>query len=222
MTASFHRATVGSNSPRKGDIPCIVAPGAIDYICKGPFETLDPAWQQRLHIIHNRNITNIRTTAAELDRAARFMAERLSRAIGPIRVMIPLKGFSEPDAAGKPFYDPGADRTFVDVLKTHMRADIDIVERPHHINDDRFVREGGRHHDGHAGLMAAVRGPTETATQKGNPMTFKIIPAQYRFHHSGQGGVRDRRATDTARTSKCRPGHFTSRTARRKSWWIRE
>ena len=38
-------------------------------------------------------------------RAAKFIARKVNRAIGPVRILVPLKGYSEPNAEGKPFYD---------------------------------------------------------------------------------------------------------------------
>lgn len=123
------------------NIPWILAPGAIDYICQGGYEHLPPRWQKRKHIIHNRNITLVRATADEMVRAAGFLAQRINRAIGPVRMMIPLRGFSEPNAVGKPFYDPEADREFIRALKQNVRQGVEILEMDAHINDDVFVLE---------------------------------------------------------------------------------
>jgi uncharacterized protein (UPF0261 family) len=126
----------------KVNIPYILAPGAIDYICKGPYADLSPAWQKRNHIIHNQNITLVRGTAREMVRAAKFLAAKINRAICPVRILIPLKGFSEPNAKGKPFYDPEADRAFIQALKDHLRDDTCIIEEEAHINDESFVKRG--------------------------------------------------------------------------------
>lgn len=122
-------------------IPWILAPGAIDYICKGGYQNLPPRWKKRKHIIHNQNITLVRATSAEMVQAAKFLAKKINRAIGPVKIMIPLRGFSEPNAEGKPFYDPAADREFIRALRKGLRRDIEVLERDAHINDDAFVRE---------------------------------------------------------------------------------
>ena len=98
-------------------IPWILAPGAIDYICKGGYQELPLRWKKRKHIIHNRNITLFRATSAEMVNAAGFLAKKINKAIGPVKIMIPLRGFSEPNAEGKPFYDPEADRDFIRALR---------------------------------------------------------------------------------------------------------
>lgn len=126
-------------------IPWILAPGAIDYLVKGPYQDLPPSWKKRKHLIHNRNITLIRATSREMISAARFLVRKINRATGPVRILIPLRGFSEPNAEGKPFWDPETDRNFVLAIKEALRKDIQMIEIDAHINDDSFVAEGVRH-----------------------------------------------------------------------------
>ncbi|MDD4240498.1 MAG: Tm-1-like ATP-binding domain-containing protein [Smithellaceae bacterium] len=125
-------------------VPWILAPGAIDYICQGGYEQLPPRWKRRKHIIHNANITLVRATADEMAAAARFLVRKINKAIGPVQILIPLGGFSEPNAPGKPFYDPAADREFIRVLKAGLRKDIELYEMNAHINDDAFIGEAFR------------------------------------------------------------------------------
>jgi len=125
----------------KRNIPWILAPGAIDYICQGGYAHLPARWKKRKHIIHNRNITLVRATAGEMVRAAKFLAKKVNKAIGPVRILLPLRGFSEPNALGKPFYDPETDREFIRTLKESVKPDVEILEMDAHINDDAFVLE---------------------------------------------------------------------------------
>ncbi|UCF91441.1 MAG: Tm-1-like ATP-binding domain-containing protein [Desulfobacterales bacterium] len=129
----------------KTNLPYIIAPGAIDYITMGPYETLPESWKKRNLIIHNRHITLVRATAREMRRAAEFLCLKVNRAIGPVKILIPLKGFSEPNAEGKPFYDPEADQAFLGTLEKHLREDIELVKVDAHINDDEFVETAVQH-----------------------------------------------------------------------------
>ncbi len=122
------------------EIPCVVGTGAIDYACMGPFEKMPPHWRNRNVIVHNRNITLVRATAEEMMNAAGFLAGKLNRALAPVKVMIPLEGFSEPNAKGKQFYDPQADGAFRERLKTLLNSSIEVIELPFHINDGAFVK----------------------------------------------------------------------------------
>ena len=122
------------------EIPCVVGTGAIDYACMGPFEKMPPHWRNRKVIVHNRNITLVRATAEEMMNAAGFLAGKLNRALAPVKVMIPLEGFSEPNAKGKQFYDPQADGAFRERLKALLNSSIEVIELPFHINDGAFVK----------------------------------------------------------------------------------
>lgn len=126
------------------EIPCVVSTGAIDYACMGPFEKMPAEWQRRNVIIHNRNITLVRATADEMVNAARFLAQKLNRALGAVKVMIPLEGFSEPNAKGKQFYDPDADAAFTDRLKSLLKSSVEVIELPFHINDHEFVHRAAK------------------------------------------------------------------------------
>jgi len=48
----------------------------------------------------------VRGTAKEMARAAKFIARKINRAIGPVKILVPLKGYSEPNAVGKPSMIP--------------------------------------------------------------------------------------------------------------------
>ncbi len=126
------------------EIPCMVSTGAIDYACMGPFEKMPPYWQSRNVIVHNRNITLIRATAQEMVNAADFLARKLNQALGPVKVLIPIEGFSEPNAKGKQFYEPEADAAFRKHLKDTLNASVEVIELPFHINDDAFVERAAR------------------------------------------------------------------------------
>ncbi|MFZ7113630.1 MAG: UPF0261 family protein, partial [Desulfatiglandales bacterium] len=58
---------------------------------------------------------------------------------GKVEVMIPLGGFSAWDREGKEFYDPEADRHFIESLKRHLSKAIPVTEYGFHINDESFA-----------------------------------------------------------------------------------
>jgi uncharacterized protein (UPF0261 family) len=83
----------------------------------------------------------MRTNAEENRQLGEIMGRKLSRAKGPTIVYIPLGGFSAIDAAGQPFFDPEANRSFVDALKKNLPSRILVIEKDAHINDPSFARE---------------------------------------------------------------------------------
>jgi len=67
------------------------------------------------------------------------IAEKLNRAKGPVKVFIPLKGFSFPDREGHPHWEPEGNQALVDALKKHLSPSIPVIELDAHINDPGFI-----------------------------------------------------------------------------------
>lgn len=120
-------------------IPQVVAPGGTDYIVLGPRSSLTEEQQRRPFIIHNPNITLVRTAQEEMAQVGQLMAERLNQARGPVAVLIPLRGFSASDRPGHAFYDPEADAALITTLKANLDPGIELMEVDAHINDPAFA-----------------------------------------------------------------------------------
>ncbi|GFN21907.1 Tm-1-like ATP-binding domain-containing protein [Thermanaeromonas sp. C210] len=123
----------------KRGVPQVVAPGGLDYFCFGPPESIPPKYRGRPTHYHNPYNTNVRATAAELERVGRVMAAKLNGARGPVAVLIPLRGWSENGRAGGPLYDPEADAALMRALEENLEAGIGLVKVDAHINDPEFV-----------------------------------------------------------------------------------
>jgi uncharacterized protein (UPF0261 family) len=80
----------------------------------------------------------MRTNPAESERIGRFIADKLNRAEAPVTVLLPLKGVSEIDKEGLPFFDYEADTMLFDTLKKNLDSHIRVVEVDAHINDALF------------------------------------------------------------------------------------
>lgn len=119
-------------------VPQVVVPGCIDMCNFWAPETVPERYKDRIFYQWNPNITLMRTTPDENARMGHAFAERLNKARGPVTVLIPLKGYSQIDLQGKPFYWPEANQAFVDALRADLRPDIPIVEIDTDINDPVF------------------------------------------------------------------------------------
>jgi uncharacterized protein (UPF0261 family) len=119
-------------------IPQIVTPGCIDIINFLAPETLPHQYRDRTICYHNPQATLPRLNAEELSQVARTMSRKLNLATGRVRILIPLRGFSSLDREGNIFYDPVADKAFIDSLKSSLRKAIEIEEIDAHINDSEF------------------------------------------------------------------------------------
>jgi uncharacterized protein (UPF0261 family) len=120
-------------------IPQVIAPGSINYAVWGPFPGLSQELKSRKYIIHNPNMTLVRLSPEELRSVGKLTAEKINRGKGPIRVFIPLRGFSFPDRENLPHWEPEGNRAFIESLKAHLHPSIPWVELDAHINDPEFI-----------------------------------------------------------------------------------
>ncbi len=123
----------------KAGIPQIVVPGCIDMCNFWALDTVPEKYKGRNLYSWNPNITLMRTTPDENAQLGAIFAEKLNAATGAVQVYVPMRGVSELDVEGKPFYDAAALPAFVTALKANLRPDISVVELDMDINDPRFA-----------------------------------------------------------------------------------
>jgi uncharacterized protein (UPF0261 family) len=123
---------------RRG-LPQVVVPGCVDFFNQGPRAELPERYRQRKTYFHNPVATLVRLSAEEEAQLGRMVAERLAESRGPIRVVVPTRGFSLADAEGGDLWDPDADRAFVDSLRDALRPDIPFEEVDAHVDDPDFA-----------------------------------------------------------------------------------
>lgn len=119
-------------------IPQIVVPGCLDMCNFWAKDTIPEKYKDRLFYEWAANVTLIRTTVEENARLGEIFAEKLNAATGAVKVYIPIRGWSEIDIEGKPFYSPEAIQAFTQVLKANIRYDIPVIEVDTDINDPVF------------------------------------------------------------------------------------
>jgi uncharacterized protein (UPF0261 family) len=120
-------------------LPQVLVPGCLDLITTGRYDETKEDWPGRTLYRHNPEFTLVRLTSDEMATLGRCFAEKANRALAPVRICVPLQGFSVPNHPGGPFFDPDADRAFVAALEESLspRIMLDVVDA--HINDVRFV-----------------------------------------------------------------------------------
>ncbi len=119
-------------------IPQLVIPGAVDVInVRGE---IPKKFAKRVSHMHLPTVPLIRTSVAESRQIGTWIADKLNRATGPVRVLIPAGGYSTLDVQGGPFWDPEANDAFVTSLQKKLRKDIPVDIDPHNINDEAFAR----------------------------------------------------------------------------------
>lgn len=119
-------------------IPQIITPGCIDIINFLAPDSVPERYRERVICYHNPQATLPRLNAEELSQVAVTMSKKLNNATGPVRFLIPLRGFSSIDREGNNFYDPVADKAFINSLKKSLKETIALKEIDANINDIEF------------------------------------------------------------------------------------
>lgn len=119
-------------------IPQLIAPSGLEMLSVGGRPELLKRYEGRAQAVIDKLRIEVRTSAEELQQAARVMADRLNIAKAPCAVLIPLQGWSSLDREGAALYDPDANQAFVDTLKEHLNADVPVEEVDLHLNTPEF------------------------------------------------------------------------------------
>jgi uncharacterized protein (UPF0261 family) len=120
-------------------LPQVVAPGSGNYTVQGSAESLSDEMRRRKHFNYNPHLTLVRLAHDEMEEVGKEIAQRLNEAKGPVKVFIPLKGWSFPDREGLAHWDPEGNQVLVDALKRDLSPSIPLVELDAHINDPDFI-----------------------------------------------------------------------------------
>lgn len=123
---------------RKG-VPQVISIGAIDMINFGPLHTVPERFRHRKLLPHNDIVTLVRTTPAENQIIGQTMAERLGHCVAPTTVVVPMRGTSEVDKPGGPFFDVDATSAFLTGLKSRLDPSVHVREVDLHVNDPEFA-----------------------------------------------------------------------------------
>jgi len=83
--------------------------------------------------------TWLRMSPKELKEVAGIFARKLNQSRGPVKVLVPLRGWSSVDSLGNPTYDPGEDRLFATELRKTIKKDIEVQEVDANMEDPAFA-----------------------------------------------------------------------------------
>jgi uncharacterized protein (UPF0261 family)/ABC-type branched-subunit amino acid transport system ATPase component len=128
-------------APIRTGLPYVGSVGAIDMVNFGPRETVPEKFRNRRFVIHNPNVTLMRTTRDENRAIGEWMGGRFNQMEGQVRLLLPEKGVSALDAPGHAFCDPEADNALFESLERTVRQTgrrtIERVDA--NINEPKFV-----------------------------------------------------------------------------------
>ncbi len=119
-------------------IPLVFAPGGLDNAVFSPYYPMPDSLKGRRIHGHDTRFC-VRMEAPEMEKFAHIVAGKLNKGRGPVRVLIPMKGFSDADKEGMALFDPVVDRVFAEKLKALLDARILVEELDVHISDPAFA-----------------------------------------------------------------------------------
>lgn len=123
---------------RRG-IPQIITPNGLNIISCGALEKMKPKYKKRKLYLLDPQRVQAKMVPAEIKKAARVIADKLNRAKGPTKFIIPLRGWSASEREGDPYYEPELNRLFVQTLKARLRPEIETIEVDAHLEDPGFA-----------------------------------------------------------------------------------
>lgn len=122
-------------------LPFVGSVGALDMVNFGPSKSVPEKFKSRKFVVHNAQVTLMRTTSDENREIGKWVGERLNLMEGQVRFLLPEGGVSMLDAPGKAFYDPEADNALFEAIEktVHETAKRRVERVKANINDAAFV-----------------------------------------------------------------------------------
>jgi uncharacterized protein (UPF0261 family) len=123
-------------------IPQVVAPGGADTISRTGYtaEELAPEFAVRRHYLMDALRATVWLTPDELRDIAGVYADKLNKAKGPTKFLIPKQGWISIEKKGSEFYYPEGIQAFVDGLKGRLKPEIELIEVEADIEDPVFAQ----------------------------------------------------------------------------------
>ncbi|MBW1667578.1 MAG: Tm-1-like ATP-binding domain-containing protein [Deltaproteobacteria bacterium] len=133
----------------KKGIPQIITPAGLDLISCGPISRRDsghdPLWEkkgfkQRKLFSEGDVRIQVKISPEEAILIGRTVAKKLNQAKGPVKFLVPWKGWSIANMEGQPLYEPETDKLLIDTIKAEVNPEItEIREYDLYINTPEFA-----------------------------------------------------------------------------------
>ena len=119
-------------------LPQIISTCGVNHITPSRSMT-KPEYRERKKYNLDAFRTWIRMVPKELSEVSKVFAEKINRSTGPVKVIVPLNGWSSIDSPDNPTYDPKEDLIFVTELRNVLRKEIEIIEVGANMEDPEFA-----------------------------------------------------------------------------------
>ena len=127
-------------SAGKRGIPQIISTCSVNHMTPSRSKYKKEFYERRKYDL-DKFRTWLRLSTDELQLVAKEFARKLNSAQAPVKVMVPLQGWSSVDCKGNPTYDPKEDQVFVEILRNELDPKVEIIEIDANMEDQVFSRE---------------------------------------------------------------------------------
>lgn len=127
-------------SAGKKGIPQIISTCSVNHMTPSRSK-YKPDFHNRPKYDLDKFRTWLRLSPSELKEVAREFVRKLNQAKAPVKLMIPLQGWSSVDAKGNATYDPEQDHIFVETLRAGLDERIEIIEVDANMEDSAFSQQ---------------------------------------------------------------------------------
>ena len=123
----------------RAGLPQVVAPSGVNLMSPRK-SRYKPDYHTRRKFDLDKLRTFLRLNPDELTEVARAFAGKLNQARGPVKVLVPTRGWASIDREGSPVYAPEEDKVFAVTLKETLDPRIEVVEVEANLEDESFVQ----------------------------------------------------------------------------------
>ena len=127
-------------SAGKKGIPQIISTCSVNHMTPSRSKYKEEFHERRKYDL-DKFRTWLRLSPDELKIIANEFARKLNGSKAPVKVMVPMQGWSSVDAKGNPTYDPEEDRIFVETLRAKLDPRIKIIEIDANMEDSAFSQQ---------------------------------------------------------------------------------
>jgi len=128
-------------TPEGVTTPRLVIPGGLDSaVLEFDKKSIPEKYKDRKIFFYDFR-SAIRLTTDESRILARTVADKLNKSHNHIKMLIPLRGWSEADREGDVLFDPESSNAFCETLEQSLTSDVTVVKVDYHINDREFARK---------------------------------------------------------------------------------
>lgn len=122
-------------------IPQVLTPCCLNLTGCGPTRIAREKYASRPKVWKMDAMRSMtRLNQEELRMCAQLYAEKLNKATGPVKFLLPLKGWSSIDGEGTILYDPEEDRIFTNELKKQLKPEVKVIEVDCNLESPEFAQ----------------------------------------------------------------------------------